>query len=76
MKNVRILNEESEGTGTAKVDVVLDGGKTLTVYNCHLVSKVYFGTVAVNDKDNTVKYKPVFLSMDENNDGLITLDEI
>lgn len=76
MKNVKVLSEEIEGTGTAKVYVKLEDGKELIVRNCHLVPKVYFGSVEKNNADGAVEYKSVFLSMDENNNGMITLDEV
>ena len=47
----------------------------MTVRNCHLVSKTYFGTVEMNGGSEGVKYESVFLSMDENGNGLITLNE-
>lgn len=76
MRNVRILSEEKDGANAAKVDVALGNDRTLTVRDCHLVSKVYFGTVEIDGGNDGVKYESVFLSMDENGDGLITLNEI
>lgn len=73
MKNVRILNEESEGTGTAKVDVVLDGGKTLTVRNCHLVPRVYFGNVMLKDGDGVESEVAAYLFIHEDGSARITL---
>ena len=76
MKNVEVLSKEIESTGAAKVYVRLEDGKELIVRNCHLVPKVYFGSVERNNEDGTIEYKSVFLSMDENNNGMITLDEV
>ena len=76
MRNVKVLSEEKDGASSAKVNVELGNGETLTVRNCHLVSKTYFGTVEINGGSEGVKYESVFLSMDGNGDGLITLNEI
>lgn len=76
MKNVKVLSKEIESAGAAKVYVKLEDGEELIVRDCHLLPKVYFGSVERNNEDGTIEYKSVFLSMDENNDGMITLDEV
>lgn len=74
VKNIKILKRESDGANAAKVKVLLDDGRIYTVGDCHLIPRVYLGTVEINKKDKEVEYKPVFLSVGENGYGMISLD--